>query len=294
MLAYVGSEYRGLVATAAMLLAVPWILAWSPILSLAPIFPIAYFSWSTWNENLRAALLSALVAGILLVGLNYVARATPGPRHRPVASTIDPSLAETSWREFTSEDSGGGLSAWLVRIPTWSGLGMVLGLALVTAKLPSARAARGAGDIVKTYRVIAWTIAVVCTLLPLAAQFYGDRTAGWLNVDFRAYYCAASAARHHFNPYFAEPLHACESTTAPPTMGARKCHGPGAVSTLRSRDALSADTTAVCRGGHRMVGISVRLPSRGGTCAGSRNPSVVSNRLGGSGAIARSVVVLER
>ena len=50
----------------------------------------------------------------------------------------------------------------------------------------------------------------------MAAQFYGDRAAGWLGVDFRAYYCAASAQRNGENPYYAQPLHACESVTPAP------------------------------------------------------------------------------
>jgi len=64
--------------------------------------------------------------------------------------------------------------------------------------------------------LLALVVAIVCTALPLAAQFYGDRTAGWLMVDFRAYYCAASAAGHGENPYFAASLHACESSPSPP------------------------------------------------------------------------------
>ncbi|MEO6836226.1 MAG: glycosyltransferase 87 family protein, partial [Candidatus Tumulicola sp.] len=59
-------------------------------------------------------------------------------------------------------------------------------------------------------------VAIGCTALPIAGQFYGDRTGGWLMVDFRAYYCAASAVSRHVNPYFAQSLHACESRPSPP------------------------------------------------------------------------------
>jgi hypothetical protein len=59
-------------------------------------------------------------------------------------------------------------------------------------------------------------LAVICTLLPFAAQFYGDRTGGWLMVDFRAYYCAALAQRLGEDPYLADSLQDCESSTPTP------------------------------------------------------------------------------
>jgi hypothetical protein len=59
-------------------------------------------------------------------------------------------------------------------------------------------------------------IAAVCTLLPLAGQFGGDRAHGWLGVDFRGYYCAALAQRNGTNPYFTQPLHDCEAGTPTP------------------------------------------------------------------------------
>jgi Glycosyltransferase family 87 len=59
-------------------------------------------------------------------------------------------------------------------------------------------------------------LAVICTIIPFAGQLYGDRAGGWLMVDFRAYYCAAFAQREGANPYFAQPLHECESSTPAP------------------------------------------------------------------------------
>lgn len=64
--------------------------------------------------------------------------------------------------------------------------------------------------------IAAWVAVGVCTILPFVGQFYGDRQAGWLMVDFRAYYCAASAVGHHANPYFAASVHACESRPISP------------------------------------------------------------------------------
>lgn len=62
----------------------------------------------------------------------------------------------------------------------------------------------------------AMALAVICTVLPFLGQLYGDRAGGWLMVDFRAYYCAALTQREGANPYFVQPLHACESTTTAP------------------------------------------------------------------------------
>jgi Glycosyltransferase family 87 len=63
---------------------------------------------------------------------------------------------------------------------------------------------------------LALLLAVVCTVLPIAGQLYGDRSGGWLMVDFRAYYCAALAQREHADPYLIHPLHACESAAVQP------------------------------------------------------------------------------
>lgn len=62
----------------------------------------------------------------------------------------------------------------------------------------------------------AWALAVVCTILPFAGQFYGDRAGGWLMVDFRAYYCAATSVVRHDNPYFVTSLHPCEAKPSAP------------------------------------------------------------------------------
>lgn len=59
-------------------------------------------------------------------------------------------------------------------------------------------------------------IAIVCTILPFAGQFAGDRAGGWLMVDFRAYYCASLAQREGHNPYFTTSLRSCEGQTPAP------------------------------------------------------------------------------
>ncbi|HYL27284.1 MAG TPA: hypothetical protein VEW74_05575, partial [Candidatus Nitrosotalea sp.] len=65
-------------------------------------------------------------------------------------------------------------------------------------------------------RLSTFVIALVLTLLPIAGQFAGDRASGWLGIDFGGYYCGALMQREGGNPYFAEPLHACERAAPAP------------------------------------------------------------------------------
>jgi len=128
-LKYAGTQRRALVAIALLLLSVPWIMAWSPVFGLVPAFPIGYLVWSFWHDNVRAVLLAVVLAGGLVVGMNraLLLMAThPFPTH--VVSTIDPDLPEASWSEFSTRSSNGTAGAWLVRIPTWGGLALLLGL----------------------------------------------------------------------------------------------------------------------------------------------------------------------
>jgi hypothetical protein len=140
LLSYANAQRRALAVVAVMLLAVPWIMAWSPVLGLAPAFPIGYLAWRYWNGNLRAVVIAIIVTLIVVVGLNEsLALAATHSQHLYVGSPIDPDLAEASWGAFTSKSSTGALGAWLVRIPTWIGLMLLLGLTTSEAGLPRLR-----------------------------------------------------------------------------------------------------------------------------------------------------------
>ena len=65
-------------------------------------------------------------------------------------------------------------------------------------------------------------LAVICTVLPFAGEFAGNRAGGWLMVDFRAYYCASLAQRQGRDPYFTASVHECESNTPAPYYRAPK------------------------------------------------------------------------
>jgi hypothetical protein len=207
LVAYGDRKYRDAAVAALLLLAVPWGWVVSPALILAPLFPLGYLAWRYWEDRPRVALLAAIAAACLVFGLeqlytlpvmHFGAQALP-----PV---IDPHLPEASWSAYSRHGSSGSLAAWAVRVPTWTALLLLASLLL--------RQARVAG--VRREQVAALGLASLCTILPIAAQFYGDRSNGWLGVDFRAYYCASVAQRERENPYFAGSLHDCEANAPPP------------------------------------------------------------------------------
>ena len=207
---YSTGSRRVLAVVALLLLAVPWGWVVSPALLIAPLVPVGYLAWRYWSDNLSAALITAIAATLLLLGLgeSYTLTAT----HFGVAVSapvIDPRLPEAAWSAYSRNGSHASLAAWAVRIPSWTGLALLLVLLVREARMRL----RIPGAVI---------LAACCTVLPFGAQIYGDRAGGWLMVDFRAYYCAALAQRDGLDPYFAQPLHACESASPAPYFRARR------------------------------------------------------------------------
>jgi len=191
---------------ALLLLVVPWVWAISPALIVAPLVPVGYLAWRYWNHSSVALLIAAIATAALLFGLSDLAIVVPHGGAHTVAAAIDARLAEASWSRFTQRSSTDSLAAWLLRLPTWGGLALLLGLLLRQA------------DVLRFRLTISPAVAlgIACTLLPIGAQFYADAAGDRLGIDVRAYYCAASAQRDGLNPYFARPMAACESRTAAP------------------------------------------------------------------------------
>jgi Glycosyltransferase family 87 len=207
LVGYARREYRIAATIALLLLVVPWGWVVSPALLVAPLVPVGFLAWQYWRENLSVVLLAALAAAVAIFGLQHL-YTLPGLHFgaHPLAPAIDPRLPEASWSAYSRQSSGGSLAAWAVRVPTWGALAT-----LVVFLIAQARTVR-----VRREALPALAIALVCTILPIALQFSGDRSNGWLGIDFRAYYCAASAQREGQNPYYAQSLHECESTTPSP------------------------------------------------------------------------------
>jgi hypothetical protein len=196
---------RVAVFVALLLLAVPWAWAISPALLVAPFVPIGYLVWRYWSSARLALLVALAGVGMVFALSQLAAHATHVPVHavQPALSTV---LPEASWRSFTEKTSTNDAAAWIGRVPTWMGLALLLAL-MATRRLTVRWNAREAALV---------ALASLATVAPIAAQAFGDRSSGWLMVDFRSYYCAALAQRADANSYFAQPLHGCEATTPAP------------------------------------------------------------------------------
>ena len=116
--------YRGWIFAALVLLAVPWMMATSVAMFLAPLFPVAYLTYVLWKREQKVALGVAMLSFLAILGLFAVASATPPhPTATPHAfPPIDPRLAEASWRAFVLGNSTNRPAMWLLRLPTWIGL----------------------------------------------------------------------------------------------------------------------------------------------------------------------------
>lgn len=201
---YSNRAQRTFAVVALLLLTVPWVWSYSPALIVAPLVPAGYLAWRYWNDSLVAGLLAGLAAGAAILGLSTLVSAAPhSAAHAP--PVIDPQLAEATWSAFTQQSSTNGFVTWMLRLPTWFGLGLLLVLLVREAALR-----------VRVRDLPALALAAVCTLLPIGAQFFGDAAGSRLGIDFRAYYCAASAQRAGENPYLAQSLHDCEQRAAAP------------------------------------------------------------------------------
>gem|GEM_PF-411171 len=200
-------RYRNAAIAALLLLVVPWGWVVSPALIVAPIVPVAYLAWRFWEKNTTVVLLAAIAAGLLVFGLQHLyTLSAPHFGVHGVAPIIDPRFPEASWSVYSRQGSAGSLAAWAVRLPTWTALAILLSVLIGQARAFRVRAAM----------TPALILAILCTVVPIALQFHGDRASGWLGVDFRAYYCASLAQREHLNPYYATSLHACEAGTPAP------------------------------------------------------------------------------
>lgn len=119
---------RIVVVAALLALSVPWAWAISPALMVAPFVPIGYLAWCYSNESLRVALIGALGGLAVIFGFSELgAHATHVATHG-VLPALNPILPEASWRAFTEKSSTNGAAAWILRVPTWAGLALLLTL----------------------------------------------------------------------------------------------------------------------------------------------------------------------
>jgi hypothetical protein len=207
LVTYSKRPYHVFALVALIALAVPWGWSVSPALLMAPVFPIGYIVWRMSGGKTVPALLCALAGAVAIFGFQelYTIHAPHLIAHQS-APNISGTFPEASWSGYSRGNSNGSLASWAVRIPTWTALALLLWL-LVREVWPSRFNVRRAAPI---------ALALVCTLLPIGAQFYGDRAGGWLGVDIRAYYCAALAERTGEDPYLTQSVSQCEHETPAP------------------------------------------------------------------------------
>jgi hypothetical protein len=118
------AEYRNALVAAVILLAVPWMSATSAALFLAPLFPVAYLAYALSGRRLTVALGTAL-ASLCAIAILFVLASQPALHSHAVALVrppIDPRLAEAGWRAFVLGNSTNRSVMWLLRLPTWIGL----------------------------------------------------------------------------------------------------------------------------------------------------------------------------
>jgi hypothetical protein len=131
-------SYRGWLLGALILLAVPWMLATSAALFLAPFFPAGYLTYVLWRNDRawapRVALASFVAILVLFVLASVPAAHAIGHGVHPA---IDPRLAEASWRALVLGNTTNRPVMWLLRLPTWVGLLAFAFPALMLARRPS-------------------------------------------------------------------------------------------------------------------------------------------------------------
>jgi hypothetical protein len=111
---------------------VPWGWSLSPALLAAPLIPVGLLAWWYWHD-LRAAIIAAIVAASIALSVIALGRG-PFQGLHATAISIDKRLAESSWATFTQGTARHDAVAWVVRIPTWGGLVLLLSVLAQEAK----------------------------------------------------------------------------------------------------------------------------------------------------------------
>jgi hypothetical protein len=134
-------HYKNLAVVALLLLSVPWGWVVSPALILGPVFPVAYLAWRYWSSSISAVLLAGILAAIAILSLAnlYAVHGLhlAAPASAPV---IDSRLPEASWSAYSRRTSSASIASWAVRIPSWSGLILLLTLLTLAAREVEVRA----------------------------------------------------------------------------------------------------------------------------------------------------------
>jgi len=126
---------------AVILLIVPWMLATSAAMFLAPVFPVAYVAYTLSRGDRTVTFGAAVVSFAFIAALFalYSVHYTPMAVHPHLYPPIDPRLAESSWREFVLPNVTNRPVMWLLRLPSWAGLIIFAACAALLAERGGAR-----------------------------------------------------------------------------------------------------------------------------------------------------------
>jgi hypothetical protein len=136
LLFYSAGLNRVTLLVALLLLSVPWMFATSAALFLSPLVPVMFLVNRLWNGGRTITILAGLSAAVTIGTLFCISTL---PAHHistsHIGAYIDPRLAESAWRSFVLSNSTNRLVTWLLRIPTWAGLILLLFSAAARARV---------------------------------------------------------------------------------------------------------------------------------------------------------------
>jgi hypothetical protein len=132
------TAHRAWLLCALILLAVPWLLATSAAMFLAPIFPAGYLAYALWHRDRTVALAVTAASLALILGLFALAmHPAPAVAHSHAYAPIDPRLAEASWQRLVLGNTTNRPVMWLLRLPTWAGLIAFAAAAIALSRRPA-------------------------------------------------------------------------------------------------------------------------------------------------------------
>jgi Glycosyltransferase family 87 len=129
LLRYETSARRIAGVAALVLLALPWHMTASPMVWLAPVFPMGYLVWFYSKKNLKAAMIAGALAAFSMLAIDSALISDVGAKHHAYAGTaIERDLPEAPWSEYLRSTKMPTAASWFIRIPTWTGLLLLLWL----------------------------------------------------------------------------------------------------------------------------------------------------------------------
>ena len=120
---YSNGKTKTAAVIALLALSVPWGWVVSLAVLVSPLFPVAYIAQYYWKE-----LRSVLLAAIATAAITLLLVSTPHGKAQHIQTVvgIDHKLAEYSWSGFTQTFTRHDSVSWMLRLPTWGGLLLLL------------------------------------------------------------------------------------------------------------------------------------------------------------------------